>query len=35
MDEVEIPIASKTSLVCKLAEVALEIWNSLSVEAKK
>jgi hypothetical protein len=34
-DEVEILPASKTAVVCKLAQVPPEIWNSLSLEAKK
>jgi hypothetical protein len=34
-DEVEIPLASKTAMVCKLTQVPPEIWNSLSLEAKK
>jgi hypothetical protein len=29
------PLASKTATVCKLAQVPPEIWNSLSLEAKK
>jgi hypothetical protein len=31
----EIPLASKSAVVCKLAQVPPEIWSSLSLEAKK
>jgi hypothetical protein len=31
----EIPPASKTAMICKLAQVSPEIWNSLSLEKKK
>jgi hypothetical protein len=34
-DEVDIPPPSKTAMVCKLAQVPPEIWNSVSLEAKK
>jgi hypothetical protein len=34
-DEVQVPLASKTAMVCKLAQVPPEIWNFLSLEAKK
>jgi hypothetical protein len=34
-DELEIPPASNTAMICKLAQVPLEIWNSLSLEANK
>jgi hypothetical protein len=34
-DEVEVPLASITAMVCKLAQVPPEIWNSQSLEAKK
>jgi hypothetical protein len=34
-EDEEISPASKTAMICKLAQVPPEIWNSLSLEAKK
>jgi hypothetical protein len=34
-DEVSSQPSSKTAMVCKLAQVPPEIWNYLSLEAKK
>jgi hypothetical protein len=34
-DEVASQASSKTAMVCKLAQILPEIWNSLSLEAKK
>ena len=34
-DEVASQASSKTAMVCKLAQIPPDIWNSLSLEAKK
>jgi hypothetical protein len=34
-EEVDISPSSKTAMVCKLAHVSPDIWNSLTLEAKK
>jgi hypothetical protein len=34
-DEEEVSPDSKTAMVCKLAQIPLEIWNCLSLETKK
>jgi hypothetical protein len=34
-EEVDISASSKTAMICKLAQVAPEIWTTLSMEAKK
>jgi hypothetical protein len=35
LEDEEIPPASKTAMVCTLAQVSPEIWDSLSLKAKK